>query len=156
MTTQQVSIGSAVLLTEKQQQTLMAVLNLIIPPSDDGRMPGAAEYDIWGYVGAEAHPLIRDQLERLNEQALAQHDKPFAALDEAAAQSMVTQIQTAESDFMRDLANQTVACYYQQDRVLIAIGMEARAPFPRGYEVAAGDLSLLDPVRARGRVYRQV
>jgi hypothetical protein len=40
--------------------------------------------------------------------------------------------------------------------VLEAIGMEARAPFPKGFEVEPGDLSLLDPVRRRGRVYREV
>jgi len=35
-----------------------------------------------------------------------------------------------------------------------AIGMELRPPFPRGFEVAQGDWSLLDPVRARGRIWR--
>jgi hypothetical protein len=31
-----------------------------------------------------------------------------------------------------------------------------RAPFPKGFELEAGDLSLLDPVRARPKVYRDV
>jgi hypothetical protein len=60
-----------------------------------------------------------------------------------------------EPSFLARLAQQTVTAYYQDDRVLQAIGMEARPPFPKGYEVPSGDLSLLDPVRARGRVYRE-
>ena len=47
-------------------------------------------------------------------------------------------------------------CYYRDDRVMRAIGMEPRAPFPKGYDVEQGDWSLLDPVRARGKIYRDV
>ena len=49
----------------------------------------------------------------------------------------------------------TVTCYYQDDRVLAAIGLEARPPFPKGYDVPAGDLSLLEPVRRRGSIVRE-
>ena len=56
---------------------------------------------------------------------------------------------------MRTLAQQTVTCYYQNDRVLEAIGVGARPPFPEGYQVPSGDLSLLEPVRGRGRIYRE-
>jgi hypothetical protein len=48
----------------------------------------------------------------------------------------------------------TVGCYYRGDRRLTSIGMEPRPPFPRGFEIEEGDWSLLDPVRARGPVYR--
>ena len=37
-----------------------------------------------------------------------------------------------------------------------SLGMEARPPFPKGYEVEQGDWSLLDPVRARPKMYREV
>jgi hypothetical protein len=32
--------------------------------------------------------------------------------------------------------------------------MEPRPPFPEGFEVEEGDWSLLDPVRARPKLYR--
>ena len=35
-----------------------------------------------------------------------------------------------------------------------SLEMEARAPFPKGFEVEAGDWSLLDPVRARSPIWR--
>jgi hypothetical protein len=55
---------------------------------------------------------------------------------------------------MSRLALETVTCYYQHDRVLEALGMETRAPYPQGFQVIAGDLALLAPVRRRGKVYR--
>ena len=38
--------------------------------------------------------------------------------------------------------------------VVEGLGLEDRPPYPKGYEVEAGDLSLLDPVRARPKLYR--
>ena len=43
-------------------------------------------------------------------------------------------------------------CYYRDDRVMISLGMEPRAPFPKGHELPQGDWFLLDPVRARGKI----
>ena len=45
-------------------------------------------------------------------------------------------------------------CYHRDDRVMRAFGMEPRPPFPKGFEVEQGDWSLLDPVRARPKLYR--
>ncbi len=44
--------------------------------------------------------------------------------------------------------------YYQDARVLGALGLEARPPFPLGHEVEPGDWSLLAPVKERGALYR--
>jgi len=57
---------------------------------------------------------------------------------------------------LADLALETVTCYYQDPRVLEAIGVEARPPAPQGYQVIAGDLRLLEPVRRRGEIWRRV
>ena len=45
------------------------------------------------------------------------------------------------------LARVVLAAYYRCDRVLLALGQEARAPFPLGHALEQGDWSLLDPVR---------
>jgi hypothetical protein len=47
-----------------------------------------------------------------------------------------------------------LAAYYRDDRVLVALGLEARAPFPKGYVVEQGDWSLLDAVRKRPALWR--
>lgn len=50
--------------------------------------------------------------------------------------------------------NIVAQCYYRDDRVMTSLGMELRAPHPKGYEVATGDWSLLEPVRRRQSFYR--
>ena len=48
----------------------------------------------------------------------------------------------------------TARCYYRDDRVMRAIGMEVRPPFPLGFEVKQGDWSLLDRYGRAERAYR--
>jgi hypothetical protein len=52
------------------------------------------------------------------------------------------------------LARVILSAYYRDDRVLISLGMEPRAPFPKGHVVEQGDWSLLDPVRKRAPFWR--
>ena len=43
------------LASQSERALLREVLNLIIAPSDDGRMPGAGEYDVGTYIGMMKH-----------------------------------------------------------------------------------------------------
>jgi hypothetical protein len=147
--------GSA--LTAAQRSILDAVLNLIVPASADGRMPGAAEVGVPAYLCAEAAdalPVLREELDELERRARTRFARGFAALKQDERQSLVGELRAQAPAFMNRLAMETLACYYQHDRVLEGLGVEARAPYPKGYQVAQGDLSLLDPVRARGKIYR--
>jgi hypothetical protein len=47
-------------------------------------------------------------------------------------------------------------CYYRDDRVIAALGLEPRPPFPKGHSLQQGDWSLLDAVRGRPRMWRDV
>ena len=152
-------IGSDAVLDSDQQRTFEAILDMIIPASGDGRFPSAAETDVLGYVAKTDPKLletVRIELDRLNTMSENLHGLVFGDAHETVRQELLDEIRGKEPQFLRGLALQTVTCYYQDDRVMEAIGMEARPPFPKGYEVVAGDLSLLDPVRARGQVYRDV
>ena len=55
----------------------------------------------------------------------------------------------------RTLGRVVLAAYYRDDRVLIALGHEARAPFPKGYVVEQGDWSLLEAVKRRPPFWRR-
>jgi hypothetical protein len=146
-------------LTGAQRAILDAVLNLIVPPSADGRMPGAAEVGVPAYLFAEAAdalPVLREELAEIERRASARFARGFAALGEGERRSLVEELRAQAPSFMSRLAMETLACYYQHDRVLEGLGMEARAPYPKGYQVVQGDLSLLAPVRARGKIYRDV
>lgn len=54
----------------------------------------------------------------------------------------------------RALGRIVLGAYYRDDRVLRAVGHEARAPFPKGYEVEQGEWALVDTVKARPAFWR--
>ena len=146
-------------LTAAQRAIVDAVLNLIVPPSADGRLPGAAEVGVPAFLVAEAAdalPALCEELDELERRARARFARGFAALEARERGSLLGETRAQAPAFMSRLAMETLACYYQHDRVLEGLGLEARAPYPKGYEVVPGDLSLLAPVRARGKIYRDV
>ena len=148
---------SAQALTSAQRATLDIALNLIVPPSADGRMPGAAEVGVPAYLYAEAPdalPVLCQELDELDRRSRERFARGFAALEQHERKSLIDAMRAREPSFMSRLAMETLACYYQHDRVLEGLGMEARPPYPKGYQVVQGDLSLLEPVRARGKIYR--
>ena len=150
-------IGSDGALTAAQRATLRVVLDMIIPASGDGRFPSAAEVDVLEHIReSQSHllPALREDLGRLDRLAAERSGSAFTRLTDSDRARVMGEIRSAEPGFLKDLALQTASCYYQDDRVLRALGMEARPPFPKGYEVVSGDLSLLDPVRKRGKLYR--
>ena len=144
-------------LTPVQRVNLDIVLDMIVPPSADGRMPGAAEVGVPAYLLAEAPdalpPLCRE-LEELERRSHERFARGFAELPQRERKSLIEAMRAQEPSFMSRLAMETLACYYQHDRVLGGLGLEARPPYPKGYQVVPGDLSLLEPVRARGKIYR--
>jgi hypothetical protein len=54
------------------------------------------------------------------------------------------------------LLGQAYGAYYTHPRVVETLGLPPRPPFPKGYDVPATDFSLLDPVRRRAKLYREV
>lgn len=144
-------------LTSGQRASLDIVLDMIVPPSADGRMPGAAELGVPAYIYAEAPdalPELRQELAELERRSRERFARGFEQLQQAERKSLVEALRAEAPSFMSRLAMETLACYYQHDRVLEGLGMEARPPYPKGYQVVPGDLSLLEPVRARGKLYR--
>ena len=151
-------IGSDNPLSTRQRRTLDVVLDMIVPASADGRKPSAADVGVLDYIReheADTLPLLGEQLDRLD--ALAQASGgAFAALDSGRRRTLMADIRAREPTFLHALALHAVTVYYQDARVLEALGMEARPPFPEGYDVPAGDLTLLEPVRRRGSLVREV
>lgn len=144
-------------LTDTQRATLDIVLDLIVPPTPDGRMPGAAQVGVpeWLMTQAtDALPALRNELDRLDALSHARSGSAFASLDSRGRQALVDEQRALDPAFLSRLALETVTCYYQHDRVLTGLGQELRAPYPKGYQVLSGDLALLQPVRQRGKIYR--
>jgi hypothetical protein len=139
-------------LNAEQERTLISLLALIIPPSEDGKMPGAAE------VGFPAGltPWLRTGLLSLGEEARSKLDREFSALSAPEQMQIIDGSRSRLAQFYSRLTALIVQYYYQQDRVLLALGLEVRPPFPLGYHLDSGDLTLLEPVYERGQLYRDV
>ena len=93
--------------------------------------------------------MIVEGLVALDAAARAEDAREFAALPADARLAALQQ-----QGFVLPLTFQAVMGYYQHPRVVEALGLEARAPHPQGYEMAPGDLSLVDAVRGRPKLYR--
>ena len=139
-------------LTRAQQILLVALLDTLVPASDDGAMPSAADVGFDAYLLAQAEDFIP-----LVISALQHFDPSFVDLPLADRCERVRDLSASDPALFQTLLTRVYDCYYQNDRVRVQIGVVTGAPFPQGNQVEPGDLSLLDPVIAhRARyVYRK-
>ncbi len=138
-------------------RTLASVLDEVIPPSGDGQLPGAGEIGVAGYIDEalrrlpELRAVIADGLAAVNDLARQQGAADFAALARADKVQLLSQ-----QGFMFPLTLHAFIGYYQDPRVAQRLGLAPRPPHPQGYEMEPNDLSLLEPVRRRRKMYREV
>ena len=147
-------------LSEEQHRTLNHVLDELIPPDSERQRPGAGQLGIAGYVDAAldtmppVKEMIVDSLAALDEIAGRQGAGRFSDLPRAERVALLDQLAAGDRGFPPVLVLHAYAGYYQHPQVLEALGIEPRPPHPAGYTTVDGDLTLLDPVRRRPRMYR--
>src|SRR5262249_20904482 len=107
--------------------------------------------DIVGALGRDKND-VRTALAMLREIAGGE----FAGRDEAAAAAAAMTLLGREGPVISALGRAVLQCYYRDDRVMRALGIEPRAPYPQGRVLEQGDWSLLEPVRGRARMWRDV
>ena len=141
-------------LTPRQRQDLRAIAAMIIPSSEEYRVPGAddgiIQADILATLGRDTRQVVAalDHLARLA-------GMPLADLEPAARDGVAQQFRASGGAAAATLVRVVLQCYYRDDRVLRSLGLELRAPFPKGHVLPDGDWSLLDPVKARGGTLRR-
>lgn len=142
------------------QDALARVLDLLIPPSADGRLPGAGELGLARYVEEllaktpGPRPLLAQGLAAL-EAAAGQRGARFAELPRDAQRALLDAHAQAAPGFAPTLLFLVMTGYYREPLVLAALGLEDRPPFPKGHALAESDFALLEAVRRRGRRYRE-
>lgn len=146
--------------SEGELRTLACVLDLLIPPSGDGRMPGAGEVGIGARIDQVAQrdaglrAVVAAGLAALDALARAGGVAAFAALVGDARLAALREVTIAQPGFVPSLIFHTYAGYYQEGRVLEGLGLDPRPPFPTGHQLDPFDETLLDPVRRRAKLYR--
>ena len=141
-------------LTSAQRDDLRTVAAMIVPASDEYKVPGAddpaIQADMLATLGRDA-ALVKQALDHLARLA----GRPLAELDQGKRDAVATEFRATGGAAAATLVRVVLQCYYRDDRVLRSLGLELRAPFPKGYTLNEGDWSLLDPVRARSSTLRR-
>ena len=142
-------------LTQAQRDDLRTVAAMIIPESAEYKVPGAddpkIQADILATLGRDTR-WVRQALDLLAHLA----GKPLADLDPAQREGVAKEFRATGGAAAATLTRVVLQSYYRDDRVLHSLGLELRAPFPKGYTLEQGDWSLLDPVKARPSMWRRV
>jgi len=142
-------------LTATELLDLRRLAALMLPAGAEYGVPGADDAAIFADIVASLgrdRNAVREALAMLHE--LAGGD--FAGLDAARAEAAATALLGRENRAITALGRAVLQCYYRDDRVLRALGREPRPPYPKGHELEPGDWSLLDNVRGRPRMWRDV
>ncbi|MCK1745400.1 hypothetical protein IVA80_32700 [Bradyrhizobium sp. 139] len=141
-------------LTRAQRDDLRTVAAMIVPGSDEYKVPGAddpaIQADILATLGRDAK-LVAAALDHLARLA----GQPLAELEAAKRDAVAQEFRKHSGAAAATLVRVVLQCYYRDDRVLHSLGLELRAPFPKGYVLSDGDWSLLDPVKARAGTLRR-
>jgi hypothetical protein len=136
---------------------MKALLELVIPPSASGDLPGAGALGIAPAVATALQadpllgPLVEAGMQAVREAALSQHPEGLPGMaPEAGAKVIEAQLATHPL-FMIGILRYLYPAYYGHPRVLEGIGEPSRPPFPEGFDVEATDAELLEKLGARRR-----
>ena len=142
-------------LTDAEAADLRCIAAMIVPASAKYGVPGADDDVIFADM---LKSLGRDFADIRAALATAQRfaGGPVSALDVAGRDALGARLRAEGGNPVTVLTRLVLLCYYRDDRVMISLGLEPRAPFPKGHVLEQGDWSLLDPVKARAPFWRQV
>jgi hypothetical protein len=140
-------------LSPAERQDLCRIAGLMIPASKAFGVPGADDpvifADILASLGRDAADVTA-ALTRISDLA----GGALSALDDARAEALAKTVLAGGDRTAAALGRVILQCYYRDDRVLRALGLEPGPPFPKGHSVEQGDWSLLDAVRDRKPLWR--
>jgi hypothetical protein len=140
-------------LSPAESRDLRCISGMMIPASTEFGVPGADDAIIFADIEKSLGRDLGDVREALAGLA-ALAGGAFADLDGARREAVAASFQARGGAAVATLSRVILQCYYRDDRVVRSLGLEPRAPFPKGHTLEQGDWSLLDPVRARPRMWR--
>jgi hypothetical protein len=139
------------------ESTFITLLDELIPARDES-LPGAGSLGLGEAIESklgDAKPLIAAGLAALDSKASDLGATSFAELPAEARAALIPEVAAAHPGFLETLVFHLYTAYYQNPRVIAAIGLKPEPPYPGGYELEQGDLGLLEPVRRRKNLYRR-
>jgi hypothetical protein len=138
-------------LSPAELDDLRAIAGAMIPASEAHGVPGADDDRIFAEICAGA-PARAGALRRLI-RAIGDHPGALARLERDVLEA---RLQAAYDRDVDAIYAHVLMHYYRDDRVMVALGLEPRPPFPVGHPLEDADPALLDPVRTRAPFWRRV
>lgn len=142
-----------VALSQSEQECLRSIVGCMIPASATYGIPGADDPAVFDDLLASIRrdgDALRTILATVDREAGGR----LADLAPGERCALLARLRQERPGFFGVVEALTSRAYYRNDAVVRSIGMEPQAPFPKGFDLPQGDLSLLDAVRHRGKIYR--
>ena len=136
-------------LSPAELDDLRALAGAMIPASQAHGVPGADDAEIFAEI-ARGAGTSADALRRLIA-TLGEGPGTLALLDRETLEARLVQTWGPDAGALYALA---LMHYYRDDRVMTALGLEPRPPFPLGHPLEDADPALLAPVKARVPFWR--
>ncbi len=143
------------ILSAAEIRDLRCVAGMMVPASEVFGVPGADDGMIFADILVSIGRDLAGVRDALGVLALLSGGA-FADLDASGREAVVASFRAENGALVATLHRVVLQCYYRDDRVVRSLGRELRAPFPKGHVLEQGDWSLLDPVRTRPRMWRDV
>ncbi len=142
---------------------LCALLDTIIPPDAEGRLPAASALDIPEFIEQRIQDtpgLAALLAQGLNKTVRLVEDRgrdDFQALSPEEREALAQELETSDPAFFAELVKYTYMGYYTHPSIPPCFGLPNRPPQPKGNDLPADDpdvlAKLLEPVRDRGNCY---
>lgn len=142
-------------LTDTELREFRRLAGFMVPASTTYGVPGADDPAIFSDIAKSLgrdQPDVRKALALLRE--LAGGDFTTITENDAEASAMAL-LQHQRPEIMA-LGRAVLQCYYRDERVIVSLGLEPGSPFPKGRTVEQSDWSILDAVRNRAPMWRDV
>ena len=140
------------------KETIIAMLDCLIPGDATG-WPAAGQHGLSNRF-LELLDSLFEQADKYLEIMLAELPDNFSALSTEQQTACLSSIESTQPDAFEAVLRACYAAYYTDPRIRQILekktGYEARPPQPDGYHLPPFDESLLEPVRARGPIWRKV
>jgi hypothetical protein len=137
---------------------LHATLNRIIPAS--GTFPGAGDLGVVSYVetvvnrSAELRRMFARGVTQIDITSQELYAIAFGSIADHQKDAVLCRVEAQNSEFFSALITHTYSSYYSNPLIIRLLGLDARPPQPRGYELEPLDRNLLDWIRQRKPLYR--
>ncbi|MDE0111459.1 MAG: gluconate 2-dehydrogenase subunit 3 family protein [Albidovulum sp.] len=147
------------MVTGEKRQLLDLILDELVPPSADGRIPGAGEAGVAEFLPS-SESYVPKPLDAVNSvlSSVSAKSADFSALDRTERVSVLKAVEADKPESFETLVRLTYMGYYSQPGIRPLFGVGAHPVHPEGYAVERESDELLaeltKSVRSRGSNYR--